>query len=71
MHIFLCKLIFSGKILSGSMFCISENKMMQHVVCYENNKVYKNDTKFTKERKDTKKGTENTEKQKQVLKRNR
>ena len=44
------------------MFCISENKMMQHVVCYENNKVYKNDTKFTKERKDTKKGTENTEK---------
>ena len=53
------------------MFFISENKIMQYVVCYDNNKVYKNDTKFTKKRKDTKKGIEKTEKQKQVLKRNR
>ena len=55
MHIFLCKLIFSGKILSGSMFFISENKIMQYVVCYDNNKVYKNDTKFTKKKKGYKK----------------
>ena len=37
------------------MFFISENKIIQYVVCYDNNKVYKNDTKFTKKKKGYKK----------------